>query len=272
MPINPFRRCRRIATAADRTRERMPLSIDQASRVNLAAPQRVLQRYVEGGLRKKGAGRRSGGHARLTPDREDELRREGQRRAIAYAAAQLSALRANELRGIEWRDVDLAEASWTIRAEVAKDKRRTWTIPMHSRRVEVLRAEREQQAREPGRPVEPGERVFHVAEHVAEHVKVDAAFAGVPVKDEHGRRLDFHSFRATFATWLTEAGVSDYFRDLLMRLWSPSVSRTHYVKGRRGQVALERIPRRLLEVPGMAPRMAPDSARDHSARCRKVQG
>ncbi len=50
--------------------------------------------------------------------------------------------------------------------------------------------------------------LFDLPLYAAEMLRRDLDNAGLPVIDDDGLPLKFHSFRATCATWLGEAGLS----------------------------------------------------------------
>jgi len=122
--------------------------------------------------------------------------------------ALFTGLRKNELRSITWGDVDLKNRSIHIREDVGKSKRND-SIPLHEFAAQVLGQLK---------PVDASlsDLVFTSIPTIAT-IKNDYTRADIPLMDESGRTVDFHSLRATFATRLIREGVQPSYLQRLMR-------------------------------------------------------
>ena len=138
------------------------------------------------------------------------------RRAV-YLTALFTGLRRQELKSICWRDVDLEQGVMTIREDVGKANRQD-EIPLHGSVVEVL-AELPRGA--------ASDRIFKNVPTI-HTFKRDCQRANIPLKDEAGRTVDFHSLRATFCTRLIKAGVPAAHVQRLMRHADIKTTNSHY--------------------------------------------
>lgn len=239
-PLNPFHRCQAIATEADATFERRPLTYEELAKVCAAAEVRSLQAAARRG--------------RLSDKRFAQLERRGRGRSVLYWTAAYTGLRANELRSLVWGDLELeVEVPHVlVRAATAKN-RRTQRVPLHASLVALLRSERLQQAAEARRPIAASEAVLSVPKRVVQYLRADAAFAGVDVVDESGRRLDFHSLRGTCATLLVRAGVDMARAGEILRHSDPKITARVYAKLKLTDVSegVAKLPD--VPVPGYVP-------------------
>jgi len=129
-------------------------------------------------------------------------------RHAVYLVALFTGLRKNELRSIAWGDVDLKNRSLRIREDVGKSKRND-SIPLHESAVQVL--EQLQSAN-----VSMGDLVFGSIPTL-DTLKRDYKRAGIPLVDDAGRTVDFHTLRTTFATRLIKQDVQPSYLQRLMR-------------------------------------------------------
>jgi len=133
------------------------------------------------------------------------------RRGIIYFAAARTGLRQEELRQLQWGDVqlDVAKPEIVVRAETAKNKKEepVFLVPEI---VEALKVHR---------PANWSriDLVFPNGIPRASRLKVDAERVGVAYKDERGRYADFHALRYTWATFLRRNGIADNFTRKQMR-------------------------------------------------------
>jgi integrase len=142
----------------------------------------------------------------------------GPRRSV-YLIAVLTGLRRNELRGIEWRDVDLEAGRLVVRVGVGKAARED-TIPLHPQAVEEFRRIRPPMAT-------ARVRVFATIPR-DKTVRADLRRAGVAIADDAGRVVDFHALRTTFATMLALRGASPQEAMRLMRHSDMRTTMKHY--------------------------------------------
>lgn len=143
---------------------------------------------------------------------------EARGRGAWYTLAALAGLRRGELRRLEWRDIDLAAATVTVRDGKAK---RTDTIPLHPDAAEALR----QLCHE--RTPMPLAKVFPTTVTDLTRRK-DFARAGIPEKDAAGRIADFHALRTTLGTNLARAGVAPQHAQKIMRHADYRTTLAHY--------------------------------------------
>jgi integrase len=176
-------------------------------------------------------------------------------RTAWYVLAAMAGLRRGDLLGIEWRDVDLAGATLTIRATVGKAKRKD-VIPLHPQAVTALTALRPKFVHPDTFPmvkVFPSEvqpltvRKDFLRAGLARWVYTDgdgkeitkpAAVAlrktGKPytaridTADPEGRVLDLHALRTTLGTRLARAGVAPQIAQRIMRHSDYRTTLKHY--------------------------------------------
>jgi len=118
----------------------------------------------------------------------------------------------------------------TARAVTTKAKRRE-PLPLDQTLARELLAWRKAVAQERGGRVPPAtEAVFAVPKNLTVQLRKDAKHAEVPLEDDHGRKLDFHALRATFATLLAKAGVPLQIGRGLIRHTDPKLTAKHYEK------------------------------------------
>jgi len=135
---------------------------------------------------------------------EDELRRifeAAPRRRFFYRFMTFTGLRHKEARRLQWGDVKLdgENPGLFLRPEATKSRRADW-LPIMALLVSELQAYRPVWAKD----TTP---VFYRGVPKMETLSSDCVKAGVALKDEHGRKAGFHTFRRTFITLLQNARV-----------------------------------------------------------------
>ncbi|WP_438482561.1 tyrosine-type recombinase/integrase [Oleiharenicola lentus] len=148
----------------------------------------------------------------LSPEQFAELLRVSPlHRAVVYALALYTGLRRKELNQIRWVDFLLDDGNPRVRvpASIAKN-RRDATLPLHADLAATLRRMRPPGYDSLSRPF------LHKVPRI-ETVRRDLERAGIPLRDEVGRRVDFHSLRMTFGTTLLANGVHPIVVKELMR-------------------------------------------------------
>lgn len=136
-------------------------------------------------------------------------------RACVYTIAAFTGLRRSELRALEWSSLDLDTAVPAVTLKRSKTKnRRGGVLPLHPDAVAALRALKVMPGRENSKRKA---LVFYRGVTRMERFLADLVQANVSEFDEAGRRLVFHSFRRTWATFLTAGGVQPRVAMSLMR-------------------------------------------------------
>lgn len=132
-------------------------------------------------------------------------------RAVVYATALYTGLRRKELNEIRWMDFLLDEPNARVRvpASISKNRREA-TLPLHPELAATLL-----RLRPAG--FDPLAKPFRHHVPRIETVKKDLKQAGIPLRDDLGRRVDFHSLRMTFGTTLLANGVHPIVVKELMR-------------------------------------------------------
>jgi integrase len=132
-------------------------------------------------------------------------------RAVVYAAALYTGLRRKELNEIRWMDFLLDDPPPRVRvpASISKNRREA-TLPLHPELAAMLRGLRPAD-------FDPLARPFRHHVPRIETVRKDLEETGILLRDELGRRVDFHSLRMTFGTTLLANGVHPIVVKELMR-------------------------------------------------------
>jgi len=132
-------------------------------------------------------------------------------RAVVYATALYTGLRRKELNEIRWMDFLLDEPNPCVRvpASISKNRREA-TLPLHPELAATL-------LRLKPAGIDPLSKPFRHHVPRIETVRKDLEQAGIPLRDDLGRRVDFHSLRMTFGTTLLANGVHPIVVKELMR-------------------------------------------------------
>jgi len=136
----------------------------------------------------------------LSDDELDRLLAVAKKWRLLYKLLVSTGLRHMEARKLQWSDVRFGpEPALTLRPEATKARR--WdVIPLTAEMARELEAFRPPYWK-------PDMRVFRrgVAKHTS--LKEDLANANIPLEDELGRPIGFHTFRRTFITRGQRAGI-----------------------------------------------------------------
>lgn len=219
---NPFARLRKEARESDRTMEHRALDVDELERLVAAAEVRGPQEWARS---HPGADR-----AKLA-----ELEHEGWSRGALYLFAAFTGLRANECRTLRWRDLvlDGDQAHVVVQAVNAKNRteERVPLLPHVVERLRELRRRQKAVALRAGEPVPGGAAaVFQLRRGLMRSLRKDAKWAGLGLNDEAGRTLTFHGFRASTATLLARAGVSQPIAMRVLRHKDANLTARVYAK------------------------------------------
>jgi integrase len=138
----------------------------------------------------------------------------GRDRAMLYAVAGYTGLRASELASLTPQSFDLDGQPPTVTVQAGYSKhRRQDVLPLHASLVVLLRP---WLATKPAnQPVWPGN--WARGKEAGVMLKHDLKVAGIPYVDESGRYGDFHALRHTFITNLVKSGVSPKAAQALAR-------------------------------------------------------
>ncbi len=127
----------------------------------------------------------------------------GSERALLYMVAVYTDLRANEIRSLQWRDLNLEKAPPTITVRAAYSKhRREDVIPLPKCLTNELLEWQQAHENDPESHVFP-----KLTTHTARILRRDLKAASIPYRDASGRVVDFHALRHTFISRLAKAGV-----------------------------------------------------------------
>jgi integrase len=138
----------------------------------------------------------------------------GDDRAMLYAVAEYTGLRASELASLTPESFDLEANPPTVVVEAAYSKhRRKDVLPLHPSLVALLREWLLE--RPAGQPVWPGK--WAKGKEAGVMLKRDLKAAEIPYKDDKGRFADFHALRYTFITNLVKSGVTPKLAQMLAR-------------------------------------------------------
>ncbi|MCP3882370.1 MAG: tyrosine-type recombinase/integrase [Sulfitobacter sp.] len=155
-------------------------------------------------------------------------------RACLYYVAATTGLRRNELRSLLWSDIRIQGEDvphidlpgFRDRVRVTKNGKPA-RIPLQPWVAELLLEHR----------TELHGPVFDMNARTAEMIRADAEYAGIPIEDDQGRVLDFHSLRASAATILLSQGVHPDDVQEVMRHSDIRTTIAHYRKSDLAKLA-----------------------------------
>ena len=139
---------------------------------------------------------------------------------LLYLSAAYTGLRLGELTSLLWLDVhlDLDRPHLQVRASTTKNSKPA-IVPLHSCLIDEFKAARNDSKDDFVFP-----QYAHPDRRLARHFQE----AGISRFDAAGRKLDFHSFRYTFATKLAKKGISQRLAQELMRHSDPRLTANLY--------------------------------------------
>ena len=150
----------------------------------------------------------------------------GPERAMLYAVAAYTGLRASELASLAPESFDLVAQPPTVTVQAAYSKhRRQDVLPLHPSLVGLLRPWLERKPA--GHSVWPGN--WAKGKEAGVMLKHDLKAAGIPYIDG-GRFADFHALRFTFITNLVKSGVSPKAAQSLARHSTIDLTMNVYTK------------------------------------------
>lgn len=162
-------------------------------------------------------------------------------RSLVYATALQTGLRRKELNNLEAEDFNLQARPPFLRvpASITKNRKEA-IIPLNPQLTGMLRNIMPKGTRPAFRPFQ--HRVPRI-----ETLRKDLEAAGIRVRDERGRRVDFHSLRMTFGTTMLANGVHPIVVKELMRHSDLKLTTNLYTDASqlpmaKGVAALPRLP------------------------------
>ena len=160
-------------------------------------------------------------------------------RQVLYMVAVLSGLRANELRNIRVRHLDVKNNGFNLEAGWTKGRKATFQ-PLDPELVALLV--------EISKGKGPDDFLFHVPANTAEMLYRDMEKAGVPKVTAEGK-LDFHALRNGFVTYAYEVGANDKEAQVLARHTNVSRTKNVYARTRSPRLAELAVAIRKLVLP-----------------------
>ena len=140
---------------------------------------------------------------------------------LLYLTAVYTGLRKGELTGLVEGNIKLKHAQPHIHVPAHLTKNRTQAIvPLHPMLVEELQKELQDKTEM--------DFVFPQRSNTYQFLDEHLKKAGIEKIDASGRKVDFHSFRYTFATKLARKGVSQRLTQELMRHSDPRLTANLY--------------------------------------------
>ena len=140
--------------------------------------------------------------ALLPQDAQKLLNAAAPHRAVVYLTILYTGLRSAEMKGLTWGDFDLEASQPCVRVPSSISKNRRASVHgLHGELVVALKKMRPVDAK-------ATDWVFKGLVPRVPTFKKDLAAAGIPFKDENGRRMDIHALRKTFGTMLAVSGAS----------------------------------------------------------------
>jgi len=159
----------------------------------------------------------------------------GMERAVLYRVAIETGFRANELRQLRVGSFDLDKAKVKLEARHCKDRRdatQSITLALAGRLADYFAD---------GTPF----AAFNLKmTRTAQVLQADAVEAGLPLVDDKGRKLVFHSLRHTLRDELRRARVAESVIDAIMRHKPTGIGQRFYshVTDFEKREAVERLP------------------------------
>jgi len=238
---NPLKGIEPANEKADRRHERRALTLDELAALIHAAERRPL----DGALRNRG-----GNPADLKADERSALEAKGRERALVYRVLAFTGLRYGELRSVTVGQVALDATPPHIVLRAADEKaRRGALIPLRADLVDAIRhflraksVQAKKAALRTGKPaplaLSPDTRLFDLPLSLKKPLALDLVAAGlasqdketkrINKRDQHGRVIDVHCLRHTYATMLAKAGLPLQQAQRLMRHSDPKLTASVY--------------------------------------------
>ncbi|HMN39649.1 MAG TPA: site-specific integrase [Phycisphaerales bacterium] len=221
-----------LNVSTDRRRERRALDDDELARLLAAAAASesvtITKRYRRKVGPKKGE-IRLGSRTFTIPQRD-----------VLYLLAASTGFRFGEIKSLTTRSFDLDADPPTVTVEASYSKRRRRDVqPLRPDIADGLRATLDATPR--------GEHVWpSLPDEMAQVIAADLAAAGIAVRDDAGRVIDFHALRHTFITRLARSGVTPKVAQTLARHSTITLTMDRYA-----HVALADTSKALASLPAL---------------------
>ena len=152
----------------------------------------------------------------------------GPARAVLYMVAGLTGYRRGELMAIRWADVRLDAITPAILLDASKTKGgKDAAQPLTHALAKMLTIWRQIQNPTQDAPLFP---TFNRHARPSEWVRDDLEAAGLPTKDAEGRKIDFHSLRVSYISFLANSNTPMKITQRLARHSTPVLTMNIYAK------------------------------------------
>ena len=194
----------------------------------------------------------------LTPEEVNKLLNAAPiERRILYQVALCTGLRANELRNLTVDHLDIGRCGLRLDAAWTKNRKPGFQ-PLPAELVHQLVAfvntgqiakkyERYYVRCDTQDP--PQNRLFYILSNPVKAFDDDLKAAGIPKKTNAGK-LDFHSLRVAYATFIVESGATVKEAQTLLRHSSPDITMNTYARVRTGRLGTLTEQVAILMLPG----------------------
>ncbi len=175
-------------------------------------------------------------------------------RRLLYETAFCTGLRANELRSLTIRDLDVANSELKLRAEWTKNRKDgiqplppqlAMKLEENSRKEVPQQIYRQFYAKCNITMLPPENALLYVPTHPSRELDRDLKEAGIPKHTEEGK-IDFHGCRVAYVTFVLNAGASVKEVQSLARHSDPALTMNIYARTNKGRLA--EISRRVGDV------------------------
>jgi len=233
LAYDPLAGVKMLNTNTDRRRERRPLDDEELKALLIAAREHeaitIEKRYKRKVGPNKGEIRRGTRTHRI------------HRRDLLYLLAASTGLRFGEIKSLTPRSFDLKSDPPSVTVEAAYSKRRRRDAqPLRRDVADALKPLLD--ATRPGAPLWP-----KLPDEMGKVMAEDLKAAGIPVRDDAGRVVDFHALRHTFITRLARSGVTPKVAQALARHSTITLTMDRYA-----HVALADTSKALAALPAIA--------------------
>ena len=219
LETNPFGKLKRIATEADKTKNRVGLTENEVESLCAASKVRGVANYCAT-------------HRKRPEMVLRDLRARGEERSRLFFFLAYTGIRKGAAKALRWGDVDLDADRPTVRlsAKSAKNKKTT-ILPLLPEVVEMLREQRNFQIKQSGKVPTAKTAIFRFPANLLEQIRKDAIYAGIcdeSFKTDDGLDLDIHALRHSYCSILARRGVPLLTAQKLMTHSQPHLTANIY--------------------------------------------